>query len=50
MEASSVLIADRSCEKKVSPNINILIIEPHLPKLVYVLIPEPTIFFKDEYS
>lgn len=42
MEASSVLIEDRSCEKKVSPNINILIIEPHLPKLVYVLIPEPT--------
>lgn len=42
MEASSVLIADRSCEKKVSPNINILTIEPHLPELVHVPIPEPT--------
>ena len=42
VEASRVLTADRSCEKKVSPNINILIIEPHLPELVYVLIPEPT--------
>ena len=41
MEASSVLIVDSSCVKKVSPNFNILIIEPCLPELVYVPIPEP---------
>ena len=41
MEASSVLIVDSSCVKKVSPNFNILIIEPCLSELVYVPIPEP---------
>ena len=41
MEASNVLIADSSCVKKLSPNFNILIIEPCLSELVYVPIPEP---------